>query len=107
MRLDMSRPVLMTHLTPLDCKSPMSCCSSAGIGGFSNSAKSVPSKSVEISFMGRNIVGARCVKTGPDGRACCPQRAVFHALRLTHLRNRKIMVRYVCLVNVRLHVLAS
>src|SRR3979411_1357775 len=60
MRLDMSRPVLMTHLAPCACISPMSCCKAAGMGGVSNSAKRVPSKSVEINLIGRDIVG-HCV----------------------------------------------
>src|SRR5438552_3775327 len=47
MRLDMSRPVLMTHFAPRDCKSPIRSSSFFGLGGSSNSAKSVPSKSVE------------------------------------------------------------
>src|ERR1022692_4451810 len=55
-RLDMSRPVLMTHLAPRDCRSPISVCTGSGIGGLSNSAKSVPSKSVDISLIGKDIV---------------------------------------------------
>ena len=51
-RLDRSRPVLMTHLAPRACKSPIRTWSSRGTGGFSNSANIVPSKSVEISFIG-------------------------------------------------------
>ena len=34
----------------------MSLCTASGIGGLSNSAKSVPSKSVEISLIGKDIV---------------------------------------------------
>jgi hypothetical protein len=34
----------------------MSFCTGSGIGGFSNSAKSVPSKSVDISLIGKDIV---------------------------------------------------
>src|SRR4051812_40004902 len=52
MRLDISRPVLMTHFAPRACSSPISCCNFTGMGGFSNSAKMVPSKSVEISLIG-------------------------------------------------------
>jgi hypothetical protein len=38
----------------------MSFCTGSGIGGLSNSAKSVPSKSVEINLIGKDIVlGAR------------------------------------------------
>src|SRR5258708_3719258 len=59
-KLAISRPVLMTHLTPRACKSPISSCSSSGIGGFSNSAKMVPSKSVESSLMGKVIEVVRC-----------------------------------------------
>src|SRR5437016_12560100 len=50
-RLDRSRPVLMTHLAPRACWLAMRSSSSRGMGGFSNSAKSVPSKSVEMSFI--------------------------------------------------------
>src|SRR6266446_9228402 len=58
----MSRPVFMTHLAPRSCKSPIISCNSAGIGGFSNSANSVPSKSVEISFIGEHMFVLRnCV----------------------------------------------
>src|SRR5438445_503563 len=55
-RLDISRPVLMTHLTPRACNEPMSSASAAGIGGFSNSVNNVPSKSVEMTCIGNVIV---------------------------------------------------
>src|SRR2546421_5637207 len=51
-KLDISRPVLMTHLAPFDCRPAMSSCNSSGMGGFSNSAKRVPSKSVESNLIG-------------------------------------------------------
>src|SRR5262245_56537642 len=53
--LERSRPVLMTHLAPCRCRSPINACKSCGTGGFSKSAWSVPSKSVEISWIGRVI----------------------------------------------------
>src|SRR4026208_2295716 len=51
MRLDMSRPVLITHLAPRVWRLPMRVSTDLGIGGFSNSANKVPSKSVEISLI--------------------------------------------------------
>src|SRR6185312_4725961 len=56
MRLAISRPVLMTHFTPCDWRSAIMRCKFSAIGGFSNSAKIVPSKSVEISLIGKLIV---------------------------------------------------
>src|SRR6266545_1531657 len=56
MRLDMSRPVLITHLAPRAWRSPMRDSTDLGIGGFSNSANSVPSKSVEISLIGKPML---------------------------------------------------
>src|SRR5438309_708610 len=57
-RLDMSRPVLITHFTPCCCKRPMRICKSSGTGGFSNSANTVPSKSVEMILIGGFILVA-------------------------------------------------
>src|SRR5436309_2449842 len=70
MRLDMSRPVLITHLAPRAWRSPMRDSTDLGIGGFSNSANSVPSKSVEISLMGALICfGLRIGSSGNTARA--------------------------------------
>src|ERR1051326_334240 len=59
-RLDMSRPVLMTHLAPRRCRPPMISCNSAGIGGVSNSANRGASKSVEMSLWGKRLRFAFC-----------------------------------------------
>src|SRR5688572_2309210 len=55
MRLDMSRPVLITHLAPRACKSLTRPSRRLEMGGVSNSANNVPSKSVEISLIGNGI----------------------------------------------------
>src|ERR1017187_5677290 len=63
MRLDISRPVLITHFAPRDCRSPRSRCNFSGTGGFSNSANSVPSKSVEINLIGKFTL-LHCLRDG-------------------------------------------
>src|SRR6266550_3375583 len=70
MRLDMSRPVLITHLAPRAWRSPMRDSTDLGIGGFSNSENSVPSKSVEINWIGALILIVLRV-------AYCVQRAAY------------------------------
>src|SRR6516162_7263191 len=70
MRLDISRPVLMTHVAPSACNSANNSKRLRGIGGFSNSENRVPSKSVEIDLMdtliGYGAVRLTCLIVG-----CC------------------------------------
>src|SRR6267154_269071 len=54
--LERSRPVLMTHFAPCRCKSAIRACKSCGTGGSSDSAWSVPSKSVDISLIGNDML---------------------------------------------------
>src|SRR5713226_7591270 len=79
--LERSRPVLITHLAPCRCRSPISVCKSCGTGGSSESACSVPSKSVEMSLTGNDILAQSVV--GLSGAGVPPANSGFQPARHT------------------------